>query len=153
MLSQFTFMNFCSKVNFDVLWQVSFVNERYLTVNTRLWLYSQVNPHVALQWNFSGHMFVELKTFICPEIYIRFTWFLSTSMFFSFVHSIQVRMAGKWLTTFVTRKTSANMYDFSNHFCALNAKSQWIARSILMNITITIQGEKITNAMNVKAHL
>ena len=28
---------------------------------------------------------------------------------FSFLHSIQVRMAGKWLTTFVTRKTSATM--------------------------------------------
>ena len=57
-----------SSVDFDVLWQVRFVNERFHTVNTRLWLYSQVNPHVALQWSFTGHMFVALRTFICPEI-------------------------------------------------------------------------------------
>ena len=35
----------------------------------------------------------------------------SCASLFSFVHSIQVRIAGKWLTTFVTRKTSATMND------------------------------------------
>ena len=56
-------------------------------------------------------MFIKMLLAIHCDFALRAQkWFLSTSMFFSFVHSIQVRMAGKWLTTFVTRKTSAAMY-------------------------------------------
>ena len=57
-------------------------------------------------------MFIKMLLAIHCDFALRAQkWFLSTSMFFSFVHSIQVRMAGKWLTKFVTRKTSATMYD------------------------------------------
>ena len=42
-----------------------------------------------------------------------------------------------YLNTVHKRK---NILVDRNHFFALNAKSQWIARSILMNITIAIQG-------------
>ena len=47
-----------------------------------------------------------------PLWHIQSTKMVSCHQYvFSFVHSIQVRIAGKWLTTFVTRKTSATMND------------------------------------------
>ena len=51
-----------SSVNFNVFWQVTFVNKSLVTMCTRLWFHPEVNLHVAIQWTFADELFVALST-------------------------------------------------------------------------------------------
>ena len=98
---------------------------------------SQVNPHVALQWSFSGHMFVELKTFICPEIYIRVCIFNSAGITNVLWHSLHLLSLNGdcyvhqnascyplWLCIESTKMVSIHQYVF--FFCAqYSGKNGW----------------------------